>query len=386
MQVSQIFSGTFIKRSHARLVALFLLLTLVILGSSGQVLAHGPKSSSVYVMNNDAAENAILVFDRADDGTLTEAGSFATGGQGTGSGLGSQGALVLSQNRHWLFAVNAGSNEVSIFATQGSNLILLDTVPSGGERPVSLTVNGRILYVLNAGGSGNITGFFIGRHGKLNPIPHSTKFLSNEGVGDAPGPAQVSFTPNGRQIVVTEKATNQILTYRVRRFGLLADPIVTASEGMTPFGFDFTRRGDLLVSEAFGGAENASATSSYSFKHGQLKVVSSSVPTNQTAACWLVVSKDGKYAYTTNTGSSSVTGYKVNHDGSIALLDDDGVTGETSSGSRPIDAIFSKDGRNLYVLSGGTFTVTTFQIHADGSLTNLGDITVPAGSVGIAAR
>ena len=141
---------------------------------------------------------------------------------------------------------------------------------------------------------------------------------------------------------MTEKASNLILTYRVQRFGLVSDPVVNVSEGRTPFGFDFSHRGDLLVSEAFGGAADASAASSYSLKHGQLEVISSSVPTNQTAACWLVVSKNGKYAYTTNTGSSSVTGYKVSHDGSIALFNADGRTGERVPGSRPIDAILAR--------------------------------------------
>ena len=142
----------------------------------------------------------------------------------------------------------------------------------------------------------------------------------------------------------------------------------------------------MIVSEAFGGAADASAASSYSLKHGQLQAISSSVPTNQTAACWVIVTKDGSYAYTTNTGSSSVSGFRVNHDGSIELLDADGRTGETSPGSRPIDAIISQNGRYLYVLSSGSYTVTAFQIGHDGSLTNLGDVTVPAGTVGIAAR
>lgn len=390
MQVSQFLpENALVRRPWIRLLSLFLLLTLLILGSSGQALArgedHGDDSGAVYVMNNDATNNEILRFERAEDGTLTEAGSFATGGQGTGGGLGSQGALVLSRNQRWLFAVNAGSNQVSVFAVHGDSLHLVDTVDSGGKMPISLTVHRRLLYVLNAGGSGNITGFYIGLGGKLIPIHNSARNLSNDGVGNAPGPAQISFTPNGRHLVVTEKATNRILTYRVRLLGRVSNPIVHASEGETPFGFDFTPRGRLIVSEAFGGAADASAASSYSLRFGRLRVISSSVPTTETAACWVVVTKDGQYAYTTNTGSSSVSGYVIDRDGSIALLDDSGVTGETGPRSSPIDAIISRDGRHLYVLSGGSNTVTAFQIEADGSLINLGDVSVPAGSVGIAA-
>lgn len=387
MQLSQFLSNrTYAPRNKTRFLTLFLLLALLILGSSSQVFADGHRADAVYVMNNVADANAVLVFDRAADGTLTETGSYLTGGLGTGGGLGSQGALVLSDNGRYLFAVNAGSHEISVFAADGSNLHLRDTVASGGERPISLTVHGNWVYVLNAGDSGNITGFYLHRNGKLSPIPYSTQHLSNGGVGDAPGPAQVSFRPDGRQLVVTEKATNQILTYNVRRSGQATAPVVTASEGATPFGFDFTPDGALLVSEAFGGAENASTASSYGFSHGQLQVISSTVATNQTAACWLIVTPDGKYAYTTNTGSSSVSGFQISPNGSLELLDADGRTGETGEGSSPIDAIISSDGATLYVLSGGSNTVTAFHIAADGSLTNLGDVSVPGGSVGITAN
>ncbi len=387
MQISQSFSQkSMFQRNRLRFFSLFLLTVLLILGSSGQVFARGSDATAVYVMNNDATANAILVFDRAADGTLTEAGSYPTGGVGTGSGLGSQGAVALSDNGRYLFAVNAGSNEISVFAADGTTLHLTDTVPSGGERPISLTVYGHMLYVLNAGGSGNITGFFVRGNGRLSSIPNATQHLSNDGVGDAPGPAQVSFTPDGRQLVVTEKGSNLILTYAVNRSGQAGAAAITTSEGMTPFGFDFTPWGTLIVSEAFGGAANASAASSYNFSHGMLEVVSSSVATNQTAACWVIVTPDGKYAYTTNTGSSSVTGYTVNPNGSIDLLDGNGRTGETGDGSSPIDAIISSDGQTLYVLSGGSNTVTAFHIAADGSLTNLGTVAVPMGSVGITAR
>jgi 6-phosphogluconolactonase (cycloisomerase 2 family) len=387
MQLSQFLSNqTFALRNKTRFLTLFLLLALLILGSSGQVFADSHGANAVYVMNNDADANAVLVFDRAADGTLTESGSYLTGGLGTGGGLGSQDALVLSDNGRYLFAVNAGSNEISVFATDGNNLHLTDTVASGGERPISLTSHGSWLYVLNAGGSGNITGFRLDSNGQLAPIPHSTQHLSNDGVGDAPGPAQVSFRPDGRQLVVTEKASNQILTYDVRRSGQATAPVVTASEGATPFGFDFTPNGVLIVSEAFGGAADASTASSYGFSHGQLEVISSTVATNQTAACWVIITPDGKYAYTTNTGSSSVSGFQISPNGSLELLDADGRTGETGDGSSPIDAIISSNGETLYVLSGGTSTVTAFHIAADGSLTNLGNISVPVGSVGIAAN
>jgi 6-phosphogluconolactonase (cycloisomerase 2 family) len=251
--------------------------------------------------------------------------------------------------------------------------------------PISLTVHGNLLYVLNAGGSGNITGFTVDR-GQLTPLAGSTQPLSNGGVGSAPGPAQISFTPDGQQLVVTEKASNSILTYAIGAGGLASAPTVHPSAGMTPFGFAFNRRGYLIVSEAFGGAPDASAASSYALGGSDLQVISPSVPTHQTAACWVVVTGNGKYAYTTNTGSGSVSGYQVGRDGSLTLLDADGVTGDTGPGSMPTDAALSVGSRYLYVLNSGTHTVAAFQVNGDGSLAPLGEVSIPAGAVGIAAR
>jgi len=70
----------------------------------------------VYVTTNSSAGNAVTIFSREADGSLTPSGSLATGGLGSGSALGSQGALVLSEDGRFLFTVNAGSNQVSVFA------------------------------------------------------------------------------------------------------------------------------------------------------------------------------------------------------------------------------------------------------------------------------
>ena len=182
-------------------------------------------------------------------------GTVATGGNGTGAGLGSQGALVLDDDR--LFAVNAGSNSLSLLHVgRRGKVRLADVDPSGGARPISVTVHGKFVYVLNAGDAStpaNIRGF-LALWGQLVPLPGSTRPLS----AAAPDPAQVEFSPNGRQLVVTEKATNMIVTYEVRR-GYASGPNAQPSAGQTPFGFGFDRRGLLIVSEAFGGAPDASA-------------------------------------------------------------------------------------------------------------------------------
>jgi 6-phosphogluconolactonase len=342
----------------------------------------GHRSGAVYTLSNASSGNAVLVFARAADGSLIPAGSFATGGLGTGMGLGSQGALILAGRGQLLFAVNAGSNTVSSFRVHNDRLNLVSTVPSGGAMPISVTAYDRLLYVLNAGGTGNITGFRIGNRGDLTPIPNSTRPLSSA----ASGPAQVEFSPDGRLLIVSEKMTNVLSAYRVQRDGRTTGPIVNPSNGVTPFGFAFDRRGHLLVSEAFGGAPDASATSSYDVRRdGTLRVISGSVPTTETAACWLVVTRDGRFAYVTNTGSASVSGYRVGRDGSLTLLDADGKTGTT--GESPIDAALSRGSRYLYTLDASSHTITGFRVRSNGSLEGAGQTGgLPAGAVGLAAR
>jgi 6-phosphogluconolactonase len=362
--------------------SLALLLSSLAWGTTG--FAAGHDAGAVYALTNSTAGNSVQVFNRAADGTLTPGGSYSTSGTGTGTGLGSQGAVVLSENNQWLFAVNAGSNEISAFSVNPSGLTLMDKVASGGIRPISLTANHDLLYVLNAGGTGNITGFTVGHRGTLSMIPGSTRPLSN----GASGPAQVQFSPNGDVLVVTEKNTNLIDTYTVGKDGLATGPVTHPSSGTTPFGFAFGQRNQMFVSEAFGGATNGSAVSSYTVsRDGGVQVDTPSATTHQTAACWVAVTNDGRYAYAANAGSGSVTGYAIAQDGSISLLNADGRTGVIGDGSSPVDMAISNNSRYLYVLAGGFHSVAAFQVGADGSLTPIaGAGGLPAGAAGLAAR
>jgi 6-phosphogluconolactonase (cycloisomerase 2 family) len=186
--------------------------------------------------------------------------------------------------------------------------------------------------------------------------------------------------------VVTEKATNQILTYLVGQNGAAAAPVIHAAAGTTPFGFAFGLQGTLVVSEAFGGAPGASAASSYDLDGNSLEVVTASAPTHQTAACWVAVTIDGKYAYTTNAGSSSISGYALDRDGHLSLLNADGQTGSTGPGSSATDVALSQNSQFMFVLAGGSQQVVGFAVGANGSLTTLGQVAIPAGAAGIAAR
>lgn len=337
---------------------------------------------AVYVSTNATGGNEVLVFPRAANGSLGAPSAFATGGVGTGAGLSNQGAVVLGQNNRRLFVANAGSNTVSVFAVRSNGLELLDEVNSRGKRPVSIAVHKRLVYVLNAGGTGKIAGFKLDQDDELRYIPDSRRPLSS----NSADPAQVAFSPDGDLLVVSEMATNVLSTYVVRPNGLATGPNVQPSVGETPFGFAFSSNGALVVSEAFGGAPDASALSSYRASDaGSLQAISSSVGTTETAACWVVITGDGRFAYTSNTGSNTISGYRLAGRGRLTLLDADGVTATTNMG--PIDLALTGNSRFLYSLDSGEGTISAFRVQVNGNLTpRSGASGLPAGANGLASH
>ena len=357
-------------------------LALALVAGAGSASAAGGYAGAVYTESNAASGNMVIIFHRAADGTLTPGGMVATGGRGTGAALGSQGAVTLSEDGRLLFAVNAGSDDVSVFRVRPYGLTLVDRIYSEGMMPVSVAARWPFLYVLNAGGDGNIAGFRIGWNDHLLPIDGATQPLSQAG---GTGAAQIAFVPDDNALVVTEKATNRIDTYTLAGNGVAGPPMVHTSAGATPFGFDFGKRGTLVVSEAFGGTANASALSSYRVSHDSFDVVTASAHTTQTAACWVAVTGNGKVAYTTNAGSDSISSYTIGNDGSLTLLA--ARAGETGAGSHPTDMALSRNSQYLYTLNAATHTLSGFQVAADGGLTPVALMPgMPAASVGLVAR
>ncbi|MGE0547473.1 MAG: lactonase family protein [Kofleriaceae bacterium] len=352
------------------------------LGEDTQDLSSSDRRA-VYVMDNVAARNAVIRYRRSETGRLDHVGAFPTGGLGTGAGLGSQGSIVLASNGRWLYVVNAGSDELSSFEVRADYLVLRDVIRSGGANPISLTVHDDLLYVVNAGrddAPANIAGFRID-DGRLTAIDGSSRPLS----AAAAGPAQIEFDPSGSFLVVTEKATNQLTTYAIDEWGKPGAAVVTPSHGQTPFGFAFDDRGTLIVSEAFGGAPGGSALSSYRLDPGGVpQLISGSVPTEQTAACWVAIGRGDRDAFTTNTGSNTVSGYAIDDEGSIERFDDGGAT--ASVGAGPTDMAFSENRKLLFVLNAADHSIEILREDSDGTL----DVRdrepgLPASAVGMAA-
>jgi 6-phosphogluconolactonase (cycloisomerase 2 family) len=338
---------------------------------------------AVFVQNDSVTGNQIVAYDRAADGTLTQTGSYATGGSGgvlAGSvvdHLASQGSLTYDRRHGLLYAVNAGSNTISVFRVYGDRLLLRQVLPSGGSFPVSIAVHGNVVYVLNARDGGSVQGYRV-FFNIVFPLPRSTRPLGLDPAA-APEfvntPGQVAFTPDGSRLVVTTKANgSSIDVFGVRFDGRLsAAPVVNALPGAVPFAVDFDAAGHLVVAEA-----GTNAVASFALAgNGTISPIDTQL-TGQAATCWIVQANGVFYA--SNAGSANLSGFRSSLAGTLTPL------GLTPADAGTVDAAVTPDGRFLYVQAGAAGIVDEYRVEANGSLTPIGSVTVPdaVGGEGIA--
>ena len=374
----------------SRIVRTLLFLMLAIaagLLTRSQAQTNNP-AGAVFVMTNAADKNEVISYERWPDGSLTEVHRFATGGRGSGGTtdpLGSQGSLILTQDHSFLLAVNAGSGEVSVFRVHGPLLVLVDKIQCGGAEPVSLAERSHLVYVANAGGNSNVAGFVLRNNGKLVPIPASLSFLSTSNSG----PGSVAFSPDGRFLLVTEKVTNSIDVFPVQHNGRLGSIVVNPSAGPGAFAVSFAPNGAALVSETGPmGTQDTGAISSYAVEsNGKLLTISASVPTMGTATCWQAETPGGRLVYTSNSGTSNISGFSIGKNGRLTPLPGT-LVAMLPAGSTNLDAAISADGKFLYTLDSGTGKVSILEIDQDGKLESHGEVdglTSAAGFNGLAA-
>jgi 6-phosphogluconolactonase len=336
-------------------------------------------SDNVYIQSNETEGNRVIAFRRDFDGSLSQRGTFSTGGAGTGSPyLQSQGSIVLTSDGRHLLVTNAGSGHLSVFATGDDALTLLHTIPTGGGTPRSVTERGGLVYVLNTEGP-SLAGFRL-QDGGLDPIPDTPRALP-----DGSDPAQVGFIPEGTGIIVTNRGTDSITLYPIDGSGQLGDPVEQPSSGPTPYGFAFANDGTLVVTEAFGAQKGKAAASSYVLSSGSIRPVSRSVGNGRSEICWAVVTNDGRYAFTTNFADGAVSRYAVNDDGSLILEEATaGIAVDGETGLRDED--LSSDGRFLYVLNADSQRIFGWAVGGDGRLSPLGAWDgLPSSAAGLAA-
>jgi 6-phosphogluconolactonase len=374
---------TIFRRCIMRISRLFILLTVLLAISPMAAFGDSrPAVGAVYVMSNDPGSNEVIVFNRDFRGRLTLGESYATGGFGSGSGaapLGSQGALALSGNHRWLFTVNAGSDDISVFRVRRHGLELVGYYDSNGAFPTSLTVYHNLVYVLNAGREGNpasLFGFRLKPNGRLVPLTESIRELPGGGFH------QVGFSPRGNALVISKGGAdaNELLVFGMDEDGLPdAAPVVSPSAGAVPFGFTFDWRGHLIVTEA-----GSRAVSSYELlEDNSLEVITASLSNGNAATCWIANTWFGS-AFTANTGGNNFSSYRIRAaDGSLRLVDDD-----AASGDLPTDLAITRSGRYLYAINANSGTVGAFRIRFNGQLEDLGAVEglPPLQAQGIAVR
>ena len=339
---------------------------------------EGGAAGAAFAMTNRSQGNRIITYSRAADGTLTRVDSVATRGTGIGTDLDTQDGLLLSSDHRFLYAVNAGSDNITVFSVAGTELTFLQKVYAG-DVPNSLTINGDLLYVLDGSVAGNgIRGFTVADNGTLTRLPHSFRLLSSP----IAVPGEVQFSPDGRFLLVTHKTTNVLLppknaidVFRVGDNGLAsALPKREPSHGLRPFSLAFREDGKLLVVESFNAADNRSAVTSYDMTSGgALDVITGSIRNGQTDSCWIVITDDGRHAFVANFGSGTISSYRVGSAGQIRLIE--GRAAFLGADSQPVDLALSANNRYLYLLLRGTGGVASFEIESGGELDPMGIVT-----------
>ena len=337
---------------------------VVTAGTAAASSGPSPVVGHLYVDDNTAPSNTIAAFNRHADGSLTPipGSPFATGGGGTGAAIGSQGALQSSSDGRYLLAVDAGSHQVSVLRIHGDgSLTLQDVAGSGGTEPVSIAVHDHLVYVANAGAGGSdYAGFLLSRGGQLSSLAGSTITLPDDAQ-----PGDVLFNSDGTTLVGTRVNTSQIDSFHVGRNGRLtaAPGSPSAAQGVGPFGSEFrpTNPSQLFVSNAHGGP-NAGTVSAFDVgADGTLSSIGASpFADKQTAPCWVEISHDGRYLFTVNTASSSISRYRISDDGALRLIGS--TVFSDPSGLGPEDARLSPDGASLWVADTGADKVSGFRV------------------------
>jgi 6-phosphogluconolactonase len=344
--------------------------------------AQGP-GETVYVMSNAADRNEVIAFSQSPDGHFYQTGRYDTRGRGSGGitdPLQSQGSLTLSRDHTLLFAANAGSGTISVFRVFRSSLFLVDQVPSGGSEPLSVAQFGNLVYVLNSAGSGSIVAFSLRPDGHLQQIENSTKYLTATNSGGS----SLSISPNGGVLAVTERGPDNIDTFSINSDGTLGPIVVNKSTAPGVFDAAFAPDGNLIVSETGpAGGVNASAISSYAVQaNGTLVAVSQSVPTFGQANCWNAVAPNGKWAYVSNAGSSTISGFSIGEGGALTPIAGT-VVGTNPEGSTNLDIAVSGDSKYVFTLNSGSGTIGVFAIQNNGTLRNVDEIAGLPQSVGM---
>lgn len=393
-----------------KIIALTLALVAALPLAAQPRRSHLLQPGAIYINTNQIGGNNIVAIRRGFDGLLTPLQTISTGGKGTAGPTESQDSVVLNDDHTLLFTVNVASNDISVFSVdqQTFELTLVQRIASGGDRPVELAVHNNLLYVANSGLRSGISGFGIGAGGTLTPIPGSIKpfsFGDGSPFGDvtlpctsifpalekdvtcsATQPADIRFTPDGRHLIVSERLVNQFSVFDIDANGVAGERESRTSAGESPFGIDFDNKGRMFVAEAFLDRPNQGALSSYTIAvNGTTQTITSSLKTGQSTGCWIAITPNGRFAYMTNPGAGTISGFNIMDNGQLQLIKGQGTVATSHD---PRDESITPNGRFLYTINNSVGSVNGYLIQADGALTQItttGEGAIPRFGQGLAA-
>ncbi len=351
--------------------------------------AFGTSTGAVFASTNAASGNEVVMWSRNAQGALRRIGAFPTGGRGEGGvndPLKSAYSLTLTSDHSLLLAVNAGSGDISVFRVLKNGLALASVTPSGGGNPISIAEHGNLVYVVNAGGDYQVSGFEIEASGTLKPVKNSLHVL-----GSADGGASTAvFSPDGTKLVVTERLAKTVDVFSVNADGSLSNPVFNPSQGDEPFSEAFTPSGVLLVTEASFG-QKTSTVSSYAVNaDNTLSVITSQASSGGIGACWIVA--NGQNALVSNTGSATFGAYSVAGNGALQALGIAASVPSVAAGQPntafPLDLAASQDGRFVYAGLSGNGQIIGYQVSTNSGLSQIASVPFgqpTSGTEGLAA-
>lgn len=338
-------------------------------------------SDVVYVIANPTGPNYVTAYNRnQQSGALTLLGSYATGGAGLVSTefVGAQAnSLVFNNGR--LYAINPGSNDISIFLVQPDGTLRLAhaPVPSGGIGPETIAIHDHLLYVGNDGNSTtppNITGFLIDDD-RLRPINGSTVTLN---IGDHP--ADLRFSKNGNFLVGSLADSGIIDVFRVRDDGTLFRTAELHDQpGIVGLAFNPVHPNKLI-----GTLANFPGVKSYVISaDGEITTLSAIQDTATIDSCWIATNKAGTKAWVTAPLSSSIILYTIDPQTRLTRVS----SHDTSSfGFTLTDLVMDESESFIYAMKPLSGSVHIFRLtgsESEAGVADAGDVVVPAPPAGI---
>ena len=376
-----------LSSGRSRILAVGLLVLSIVISSAGagvraiarSVEGDDPARSFVYTITNPDGPNAVAAYERnPETGELIFLGTYPTGGRGAGRLIDSQSPLVVNAEGTLLFAVNPGSDDISVMAiNDDGSLALRDgPVPSRGVEPASLALRGDLIYVANKGDAvdpPNYSGFFVGSDGTL------TRIKRRIGLAFGDNPTQVLFTRDGGTLIGIRFGSGGLDSLAVRPNGRLRlRSQLNDQRGPFAAVFNPVAGEQLIVADA-----RLPGASSYVMREDRSLTQITSVSNRpERAACWIVAHSDGSRAWVSNTGTNSLSLYTIGAEGALSLAS----THSTAAyGRTPFEIALDPGNRFLYQLNVGSGNQSIHTLRVvdgiqDAGLADVGAIGLPAGS------